>query len=465
MSARVTLVNPPYDKPVMRRYVASYFAPNFLLPPTDLLYVSAALKSFIGAKTAVVDAIARRMNPDAAFEAIRETSPDAVFFQLGFATIDKDLAFADHVKKKLQVPVVGMGYLPTLFSREVMEASTLDAIVRGEPEYAFTHLVQAWREGRSPADIAGVVWREGGEIREGPPPHRIENLDALPICDHGAVDANLYNETLLGRPVAAVFTARGCPFGCTFCVRTYGRKLVVRKAQAVVEELAMIRNTLGVPNIRFMDDTFNADRNRVLAICEGILKLQLLRWTSLARLDRLDEQLLALMKKSGCKRLYVGVESGSDKMLNLYEKGIDLQNMRRGIELIRKAGIESSGFFIVGGPEESRADFEKSVAFAKGSGLDYVIVTRMQYWPGTKLWEDFKESMETSIVPFYCRPADKKTYDRLLELEREFYRRFYLRPGYILKQLRYLLTSPRDLLAGFYRLARYVLGRNPVDFI
>ncbi|HPM76522.1 MAG TPA: radical SAM protein [bacterium] len=462
---RITLVNPPFRRPVMRRFVASYFAPNFLLPPTDLLYVSAAAKQFLDAHTKVVDAIAKKLDEEATIVAVRASQPHLLFVQLGFATIEDDLHFCDRLRKDIGAPLVAMGYLPTMFTEEVMNASQVDALVRGEPEFAFSNLVRAWRAGDDPGSIPGVAVRRENEIIIGPEPERIVDLDELPLPDHRAVDPHDYSEALIGSPIGAIFTARGCPFPCTFCVRTFGPKLALRSAESVLREARLLVQEMGVRNLRFMDDTFNFSPTRTAEICHGLLKLQPLQWTALARLDRLDEPTVELMAHAGCRRLYVGVESGAERMLELYQKGATLAQMRHGIELIRRTGMEASAFFIVGGPTETRVDFEASLSFAKETKLDYVIVTRIQYWPGTKLFADHKNELETSIVPFYCRPRDVVAYDRLLELEREFYRRFYLRPYMVWRHVHWLIKHPGNLAGSFVNLIKYLFGKAKEDFI
>jgi radical SAM superfamily enzyme YgiQ (UPF0313 family) len=461
---RVTLINPPFRRRVMRRYVASYFAPNFLLPPVDLLYVSSAANKLAGAQTTVIDAVAKSMTTDQAAAAIAATNPDVTFFQLGFATLEDDLKFCDRIRAETGVPAVAMGYLPTMFGKDLLEKTSIDAFVTGEPEIVFSELLGAWKEERSVGSIPGVIAREGDVIVIGPEPERIADLDALPMPDHAAVDLDDYNEPLLGKPVGAIFTGRGCPFSCTFCVRTFGKKLALRSAASVVEEARYLVRELGVKNLRIMDDTFNVDVKRAMEICEGFEKIGGFRWTALARLKPLDEKLVAAMKKSGCRRLYVGMESGSDRLLKLYKKGITVDAMRKSLATIKRYGIEVSAFFIVGGPDETREEFEASLALAKETKLDYVIVTRMQYWPGTELFEK-TEGIELSLLPFYCRPADKASYDKLLDLEREFYRRFYLRPSMIFRQLAKNLTNIGQLAAGFAQVLRYVRSRFKEDLI
>lgn len=462
---RLVLVNPPFRRPVMRRYVASYFAPGFLLPPTDLLYVSAAAKRFVGAETTVVDCVARRLDVATSIAEIALSKPDLIFVQLGFATLESDLEFCARLAETLPAPIVAMGYLPSLFGKEILSRSALDAIVCGEPELALCGLIKAWQTGQSGQTVAGVLAKEDRVIVAGPPPERIADLDALPHPDHEAVDLNLYSETLLGGPIGAIFTARGCPFPCTFCVRTFGRELALRSADSVLAEVRHLVHDLGVRKLRFMDDTFNVDVERAITICEGLREMGPLVWTALARLDRVTPALAERLAAAGCKRLYVGIESGSERMLRVYKKGVDLDTMRGAIGTLRMAGVEVSGFFIVGGPGETASDFEASVAFAKQTRLDYVIVTRLQYWPGTELFDRRRDELEMSVLPFECRPKDAVGYERLLVLERKFYRRFYFRPTFIARQIRRYLTRPGELARGAARLGRYLLGGADEDFI
>jgi len=462
---RITLINPPYPKPVMRRYVASYFAPNFLLPPTDLLYVSSAAREFIGAQTTVLDCVARRYDIEKSVNATLESEPQLAFCQLGYATLEKDLEFIGRLKEVADIPIVAMGHLPTHFPKEILKRSSLDAVIRGEPEKAFCNLVEAWRLSQDPARVPGVACRINGEIVVGPDPEPIEDFNALPMADHGAVNADDYYEVLIGRSVAALFTARGCPYPCTFCVRTFGRRLSMRTAESVIEELRFIVEDQGVRNIRFLDDTFTVEEGRVFDICEGLKKLGPLQWTALARLDNITVKMIEAMADSGCKRLYVGMESGSQRMLDIYKKRLSLSDIHRGMRRIRQAGIETSAFFIVGGPTETREEFEASLALAHKTKTDFVIVTRLQYWPGTELFEKHKDELLVSLIPFAIHPKDKENYLKHMDLEREFYRRFYMRPAYMLRRLGKLILRPRDLVVSAVKLLRFVLGKGEQDFI
>ncbi|MCB9478871.1 MAG: radical SAM protein [Deltaproteobacteria bacterium] len=468
-SPRIVLVNPPYEKPVMRRFTASYFAPNFLIPPTDLLYVSATAKRDLAARTTVIDAIAKRIGPDETIRRIAATSPDLVFAQLGFNTIEADVEFCRRVQNQVGVPVVAMGYIATVYGEELMAHSTLDAIVQGEPELAFCELLRAWQRGEDGAGLAGVIVRTDAGVVAGPAAQPIANFDDLPMPDHAAVDAADYREVLVGERIAAVFTARGCPYPCTFCVRTHGRRLSKRSVESVVGEVRYLVEQMGIRNFRILDDTFNIDEARALAIVRGFQQIASehgeLRWSALARLDHLNPELAEAMAQSGCRRIYVGVESGSERMREYYKKQLSVEQILTGVRLAKGVGMEVSAFFIVGGPDETREDLRQSIDLAKRLDLDYIIVTRLQYWAGTELHRLNAHNLTTGALPFVTTPKDEAAYRDVLKMEREFYRRFYIRPGYILPRLGRFLLNPKDLFVSATRLAKFVSTPPQEDFI
>lgn len=450
----------------MRRYVASYFAPNFLLPPTDLMHVSSAAQKWLGAKTEIIDAVAKKLCLEDLLTRLKKLKPDWLFYQIGFATLEDDLALVDKIKSALpDVPAVVMGYLPTVFPEKILQIGQADYVIRGEPEQAFTDLVKTQSEQRPLDDIPGIAFRNGDNIVVTKESERINDLDSLPFADHLGIDLGDYNEPFLGKRVATIFTSRGCPYGCTFCVRTYGRKLVMRSAASVLKEISWLVDELEIECFRFMDDTINVNGKRLEEICRGIIELDKpLRWTCLARPDMLTPDLVKLMKKAGCRRMYVGIESGSESILKAVNKGMSLNDIRSGVALCKKQGIEVSGFFIVGVPGETEEDFETSVRFACELDLDYIIVTRLQYWPGTLLSEQGRGDLECANFKEFI-PKDKEAYELALKREQEFYRRFYMRPGYIVKRAWRLLQNPKDLATATAKVLRYAFSDQKEDFI
>jgi radical SAM superfamily enzyme YgiQ (UPF0313 family) len=249
-------------------------------------------------------------------------------------------------------------------------------------------------------------------------------------------------------------------------VREFGQKVASRSPENILAEIAELEK-LGIRNIRFMDDTFTMNRKRLMRICQGLIERHpRTAWTCLTRVDMVDAEMLELMRRSGCRRLYLGIESGSQRILDFYRKGLAVEEMRRKMAVIRASGIEASAFFVLGAPIETDADVDASIELAIELDFDYVIVTKLQYWPGTELFATHGQQVGFDLFSgdeLLYAPAG---YERVLEWQRRFYRRFYLRPGYLRKRLSTLVRSPADVVGGFAKLCGFLLRRQGwADFI
>ena len=443
----------------MRRYVASYNAVNFLLPPLELLGLGGVLKEWKRKPGQLLDAIAEGLSAEATLGKIRTAPPDLVVSLIGFRSFGNDVGFLGHVKRQFpETRVICFGYLAGLYAREILEREPLDAVIAGEPEIAFSQLCDRLADGRSLEGIRSVTYRADDGVHQNDPPQRIRDLDSLPFPAHGLARKGLYNESFLGRPIALIASARGCPYQCTFCVRMYGQEPVLRSSGNVLQEIELLREQHGIPNVRFMDDTFTFDRDRTLAICRGIReRTPDIRWTCLTRIDTLDEELLAAMRASGCQRLYVGIESGSQRVLDAMKKRLTVETIQEKMKLVRASGIESSGFLVAGFPGETEEDHHATVKLIREVGLDYIIATKVQCWPSTEL---FEQSGKTDFNPWDPHSeGDPDTDPVAFERERDLYRKFYFRPGYMLRAAAKLLKSPRDILLGARQLLQY--ARKP----
>ena len=453
---KTLLLNLPHPTRIMRRYVASYHAVNFLMPPLELLSLGGVLRDWKGAPGELLDAIGEGLDAEATLSRVREARPGLVVSLVGFRSFGEDVGFLSRVKEALpEGLVVAFGYLAGLYARELLEREAIDAVIAGEPEQAFSDLHDRYSNGDPLEGIPGVTWREGDAVHENAAPDRIRDLDHLPFPDHSLARRELYNESFLGRPLATTISARGCPFQCTFCVRMYGNEVVFRSAGNVLDELEAIRTEHGIRNLRFMDDTFTLDRKRVLEICAGIRKYELgLRWTCLTRIDSVDPEMLDAMRESGCLRLYVGIESGSQRVLDAMEKRLTVETIREKMKAVRSSGMESSAFLISGFPGETPEDHEATVRLMNEVGLDYIIATKAQCWPGTQF---FEQSGRAPFDPWDPHSEGDPDADAVsFERERELYRRFYLRPGYVLKSAARLLKNPSDLLQAARQLLAYL---------
>lgn len=462
---RVALVNLPHPKRIVRRWVASYHAPNFLNPPLELMGLGAIVRRSKGGEARLWDAIAEGLGEARLLAELQAWKPDLLVTMPGFNCFPSDVRTLDRLAEGLPgTRVAVFGYLPSQFPRELLERSRVDFVLREEPELTFSALYDAL-EGRGALDaVAGLAFRHEGSVVVAADRPRIADLDSLPFPDHSLVRLELYNEPYLDRPVGAIMAERGCPHRCTYCVRTFGRMLRSRSAANLLAEIDALRREHGIRNLRFMDDTFTLHRARTRELCQGLVERGAgLSWSCLTRVDAVDAELLDLMRRAGCRRLYVGVESGSQKVLDYYDKGLTVETIRRQVPVIQRSGIESSVFFVVGAPVETDEDVGRSIALARDLDLDYVIVTKLQYWPGTELFA--REGGAVDFDPFregelLYRPPG---YEKAARFQRRFYREFYLRPRYLRKRLGTALRSPRDTAVGFARLVSWLLRPGDAD--
>ena len=466
---KTALVNLPYRKRVQRRWVASYFAPNFMIPPLELMGLGAIVKEWKKDEAVLFDAMAEGWSEERLAAELARVKPDLLVTMTGFNTFPGDMACLDRLAAGLPgTKVVAFGYLPTQFPREVLERTRVDVVIRDEPELPFSDVYDCLKHGGDLSKVAGIGYKQDGGVHVSPDRGRQQELDSLPFPDHSLIHLDLYNESYLERPIGVIMSERGCPHRCTFCVRTFGTKLFSRSAESLMAEIEQLRRVHGIRNIRFMDDTFTLNRARTLKLCAEMVARKLdISWTCLTRVDAVDAELLAAMKGAGCRRMYIAVESGSQRVLDYYRKGLTVETIRERMPAIQRSGIEASIFFIVGAPVETDEDVAKSIRLARELDLDFVIVTKLQYWPGTELFE-----REGSRVQFDIFKEGELLYEPpiggavVAARQRRFYREFYFRPRYFAKRLGTLLRSPRDTLGGFWKLSAFVLGpRTSDDFI
>lgn len=444
MSARLLLVNLPHPVRLQRRWVASYYAPNFLLPPIELLGLAAALRPH--ADVRLVDAIAEDLSVEDVVRRCASFAPQLVVALTGFAVLDADLAALGAIRDGLPGSrSVAFGYLPSAEPELLSRRPDVDVLLRGEPEETLIALCESLDR---PLDVAGLAI--DGELSPARP--RLTDLDRLPPPDHRLVDLRRYREPFMARPIGVLESARGCPFSCAFCVRAYGRQVVTHSVDWILAAVEDLR-AAGAKHLRFLDDTFTVDRGRVLEVCAGLRSRHPgLTWTALTRADRLDDSLARAMATAGCRRLYVGVESADPDVLSRWGKGETLAQIEAGCRAARKAGIELSGFFVVGARGETPKDAARSAELAARLGLDFVIVTRLQLWPGTSLYA------ERGPLPPERWGIDAEPGVDPFALERAVYRRFYLRPRQVVRSVRRAVVHPRDTVVGIGGLGRYVAG-------
>ncbi len=411
-------------------------------PPLELLYLASVITKWKREKAVLIDAVAERMSLLKVIDKINEHKPDLLVAMTGLESFQEDISCLEKIKKSIgDLPILCLGYYPTLFPAEILEKSNIDYIIMGEPELTFSEFYDRFKKKADFKNIDGLAYKNDcvGIINN----QRNRNIefDGLPYPDRSLLKNNLYCEMFFPKPFTVIQSSRGCPNNCTMCVRTYGRKLSLRTPESVVREIEEFIGCHNIRNFRFLDDNFTADKDRVFKICEMlIIKGIKTNWVCSSRADALDFDLVKIMKQAGCKRIFVGIESGSQETLDYYKKGYDIIDITKKLKGAKRAGMQIAGFFMVGSQIED--DFKKTVELAKEINPDYIMVERLMPYPGTKYFNSLGEDIEFSLFPYINRYKNRSLELRAIAQEREIYKTFCLRLNYAISRISDILRYP-----------------------
>jgi anaerobic magnesium-protoporphyrin IX monomethyl ester cyclase len=376
--------------------VYPYFQPSndnsiFRFPPLGLGYIAAYLKGH-GVSVQLVDCTFAG-EPEA-LERIRRSRPRIIGVQVMFSMKEKAFQFARALRKDCEVLVAG-GPLPTSSPEEFLCA--FDVVVIGEGEETMLELARAVQDGTGLANVAGIAFKEKGEVKFTRARGFIEDLDGVPFPSRELFDNRAYEGYYMkrfGYSTTSVMTSRGCPFRCDFCSRpVFGNRFRSRTAGNVVDEVEAVR-TLGYERVWFADDCFTLDRNRLLSICDELVRRRVgVGWECLSRVDTVDLEVAERMKEAGCVRVFFGIESGNDGILKVMRKQATVKQAREAVNVFRRAGVQTGAFFILGYPCEDDGTVLDTVDFASSLPLDYLSFTFPYPIPGTPLFERVKDRM------------------------------------------------------------------------
>jgi len=457
---RTVLLNLPYTTRIIRRYMCSYNAPNFLFPPLELISLGAILKEWEGDEVVLYDAIAKDADLQHTNKYLANYAPDVIIAITGFETFDHDMEMVKGIKaSNPNATFILFGHYATQFTREILEQVPVDIIIQGEPDIIFSELYRQLKNKEPLSSIKGIAYRnKDGEIVIQAGQLRLPDPSLLPMPAYYLLESDVYFEPFLPKPFGMIQTARGCPYQCNYCVKSFGTKLTTRTPKQIIEEIKVLKQLFGIKSLRFIDDTFTAVPSRVIEICKLMVAEGFnLQWSCLSRADTLNEEMLQWMKKAGCKRVYIGVESGSQRVLDYYNKRINVQDALENIKMCERIGIETMGFFLVGMAGETREDFEQTLSFAIKSKLTFVILSELVPYPGTPLFPMMKDKINFSLMPYVNEYKDPKLRAQYHKWEKEFYFRFYFRPAYIARTTWRAITHPIETGNSAIKLLKFIL--------
>jgi anaerobic magnesium-protoporphyrin IX monomethyl ester cyclase len=367
------------------------------IQPMGLLYLAASLRR-AGHHVQIIDGEVDRLENDTIAQMVAAERPTMLGITATTAQATQAFALARSVKAVSPdtFVVLGGAHASSLPVLSMEEAPALDAVVFGEGDLTILELVDRVRDRTSLAGVAGVAYRDGDQIVVNPGRELIADLDSLPFPAWDLIPMHKYiASTWFPNKVkqyANIFTSRGCPYGCVFCGarKTWTRKFRARSAENIVAEIREIVDRYHIPNFFFSDDLFTLDRKRVVEVCTRLLELDLrITWTCLSRVNTIDEDLLALMKRAGCCMISFGLESGSQAVLDKLHKGATVEQGRKAVEMTKAAGIKVFGSFMVGSPGDTAETVDETIRFIRSLDLDEVGLGVTTAYPGTELFDTY----------------------------------------------------------------------------
>ena len=401
-------------------------------------------------------------------ETVARLAPDHVGISATTISIHNAARIAARVKELVPGVVVTVGgpHVSAVPARTLESFGGFDYGIVGEGERSYLELVARLAGGGDPCGVPGLVWREGDRVRANPPAPYLdgEELDRLPEPAWDLVpdfplkfQPNVFNYR--ATPVASVITSRGCPFSCTFCDRsTSGRKGRFHSVEYVV---AMCRRLegLGVRHILFYDDLFTVSRRRIVELCERFLAEGFrFTWSCNSHPNLLDAEHLRLMRRAGCWQIAYGIESGSQRILDVVKHEVKIPRMLETLRQTRAAGIRTKGLLMMAHPTEGEDSLEETVRFLRTAPLDLAQVTKFTPYPGTPSYPTvrdrgaFEEDWERMNAMNWVFVPKGLTAEVLERYFRRAYTAFYTRPDVLWGLARTLAGEPRYLR----RLATYV---------
>jgi len=469
---KILLINPPYHKKkIFRKSMEEVGA---LLPPLGLAYIAAVLEKH-GNKVKIIDGPVLTTRKDYDYNELRTDiesfQPDIIGVTATSPQI-KDAINTIDLAKEINKDIITFlgGPHITALPKILSKIENLDFGIYGEGEFTFLDIIKRIEKKEKLEGLNGLIWRENNEVKYLLREH-IKDLDTLPFPARHLLPMELYRPSPANYrrlPATQIMTSRGCPYSCVFCHKPiFGKQFRPHSAKRVLDEIEHLITKYGIKDIQIFDDTFTMNKERAEEICKGIIERKLdIVWNCMTRIDRVDPDLLKIMKRAGCYEIGYGVESGSERILKLIKKYTSKDAIKKAFEWTKEEDIEIRAFFMIGFPTETREDILETISFAKELNPDIAQFMVTTPYPDTELWELCKQYGEINIgdwsnFTFYAPQSAPFTpfslkKDEIDELYSKAIKSFYLRPRFVLNQLLKIRSFPdvkRKLIA-----AKAVLG-------
>jgi len=426
-------------------YYSKVLITDAVVPPTNLAALAAYLRER-GIRVGLIDGRVFNSRLEDYREAIEKFRPKIVGLTVMTSYMNQAAEIARVVKSVSRdiVVVAGGAHISALPEETLRDFPAIDAGVVGEGEITLLELAErVLGGGRSFEGIDGLCFRRDGEIVRSRPRALIEDLDSLPLPAYDLLPMDLYRPSInwiRKLPSMMVYTARGCPYRCTFCAANanFGRTVRFRKPEKIMEEIEFYEERYGIRQVIFYDDTLIVNKKQIRSLCDLLLRRKtVLPWGCFSTIGAVDAELARTMKKAGCFMIYFGLESGSDAMLKKMNKSYRSTALAASVlRSVREAGIMPIGSFMFGHPGDSEEGIRRTIRFALDLPLGYATFVTVVPFPGSFLFDDARRrgilparitdwsGFEEFREPFILGDVPREVLLRSMRLA---YRKFYFR--------------------------------------
>lgn len=449
LNMKVLLIVPPNSQ--KERY-GKFSSIGTLYPPLGLACIAAVIEK--EAEVKVLDSEAMNYSNEDIKKIITQFNPDVVGMSVYFSTINRCYAVAEIAKKINKNIKVVLGGAQVTLDHNLVKNKNIDFGIYGEGEISFRNLIGAIDKKYSFSKVNGLIWKNKGKLIVNKPQQLIKNLDDFPMPARHLFPMDKYHSSanLRGKRTLNIMTSRGCPYRCTYCAGSliFGGSYRYNSPERVIQELKVLKKKYNADDVQFYDETFTADRKRAIELCNKMIENKLnLEWSCFTRVNLVDPELLKKMKEAGCYQIFYGLESGVQRLLNLIKKGITLEQSRKAMKWTHEAGIETWVSFMIGLPTETKEESEQTIKFALEVDPNFVQFPITTPYPGTEMytlakkegrfltsnWNDFT-AWDVVFV------SNGRTPEDIREIVSRAYRRFYLRPSYMIRRLKSISKLP-----------------------
>lgn len=434
-----------------------------IMAPMGLLSLAAWVDQH-GHQSAIHDCYAFPGEDHLIYEYIQNEQPEYIGFSTTTSSFPDGLRIAQEVKQIApQIKVVFGGvHISALREKILQDYTIIDYAVVGEGELALQELMN----GKEPADIGGLIYRENGQVLFKGFRKDMAEMDELPFPAYEKLKGfpEAYQLPIFSYPKApntTIITSRGCPYTCSYCDRSvFRRSYRSNSPQYMVDILQHLQDKFNIKHVNIYDDTFTLQRERVMDFCDLKIKSGLkTTFNCAARSEQVDFEMLKTMKKAGCWMISLGIETGDPDLLKKHRSYLPKDNVqdplgdiREKIKLIKKAGIRVKGLFMMGLPGETESSIDKSMEYVFSLPLDEFNLAKLTPFPGAPMYSTihqhgtFEENWELMNALNFVFVPTGLNQDKLEKRYREFYRRYFTRPKILLNYASMIWKSPHSWL-------------------